>query len=336
VSQQLRVAVIGVGAMGADHVARLSTRIRGACVAVVCDAAPDRARQIAAGVPEARVIDDPDAAVAAADVDAVLVASPGPAHEAQLLACLDHGKPVLCEKPLTTDVAAAARVLRREAETGRRLIQVGFMRRYDREYVELKQLLDAGELGAPLVMHCVHRNPSAPPHFDSTTIVDDSLVHEVDATRYLLGEEIRAVTMFRPTPNPRARASLQDPQFAVFETDSGRIVDVEVFVTSGVGYYVRTEVVGELGSATIGLDVGPVRVGAAGSQFGVLSPDYLARFGPAYDTEVQRWVDAVRRGSGVDEIAATAYDGYAAGAVCAAAVTSLRTGLRVPVALAAP
>ena len=147
---------------------------------------------------------DPFDAIAADDVDAVLLATPGPTHEKQLLACLEQGKPVLCEKPLTTDSASSLEVVRREAELGTPLIQVGFMRRFDPEYQQLKALIDGGELGQPLVMHCVHRNPAVPPSFDSAMVVKDSLVHEVDVTRFLFGEEIASVQIIKPTPNPGA------------------------------------------------------------------------------------------------------------------------------------
>lgn len=133
-----------------------------------------------------------------------MLATPGSTHEKQLLACLEHRKPVLCEKPLTTDVSTALEIVRREAELDRPLIQVGFMRRFDAEYMALKALLDGGELGVPLVMHCVHRNPSVPSYFDSSLIVKDSLVHEVDVTRFLFGEEIASVQIVRPASNPAA------------------------------------------------------------------------------------------------------------------------------------
>ncbi len=260
----LRIAVLGVGMMGADHVARITSRISGAQVAVVNDYLPEKAAEVAAAVPGARVANDPFDAIAADDVDAVVLATPGPTHEKQLLACLEQGKPVLCEKPLTTDSGSSLEVVRREAELGNPLIQVGFMRRFDPEYQQLKALIDGGELGQPLVMHCVHRNPTVPPSFDSAMIVKDSLVHEVDVTRFLLGEEIASVQIIKPMPNPGAPRGLQDPQIAIFQTVSGRHVDVEVFVTTGVAYEVRTEVVGELGSATIGLDVGLVRKSGPG------------------------------------------------------------------------
>jgi myo-inositol 2-dehydrogenase/D-chiro-inositol 1-dehydrogenase len=329
---ELRIAVLGVGVMGADHVARITSRISGARVTVVNDYLTEKAEQVATSVPGARVAGDPLDAIAADDVDAVLLATPGPTHEKQLLACLEHRKPVLCEKPLTTDVETSLDVVRREAELETPLIQVGFMRRFDPEYQQLKALIDGGELGQPLVMHCVHRNPAVPPGFDSAMIVKDSLVHEVDVTRFLLGEEIASVHIIKPTPNPRAPAGLLDPQIAIFRTQSGRHIDVEVFVTTGIGYEVRTEVVGERGSATIGLDVGLIRKTSPGRWGGQITPGFRERFGLAYNIEVQRWIDAVR--SGVNVNGPTAWDGYAAAAVCAAGVRSLETGEPVTVELA--
>ena len=328
----LRIAVLGVGMMGADHVARITSRISGAQVAVVNDYLPEKAAEVAAAVPGARVTNDPLDAIAADDVDAILLATPGPTHEKQLLACLERGKPVLCEKPLTTDSTSSLEVVRQEAALGRPLIQVGFMRRFDPEYQQLKALIDGGELGQPLVMHCAHRNPTVPPGFDSAMVIKDSLVHEVDVTRFLLGEEIASVQIIKPMSNRDAPRGLQDPQIAIFQTVSGRHVDVEVFVTTGVAYEVRTEVVGELGSATIGLDIGLVRKSAPGTWGGRITPGFRERFGTAYDIEIQRWVDAVRSGVNVD--GPTAWDGYAAAAVCEAGVRSLETGERVDVELA--
>jgi myo-inositol 2-dehydrogenase / D-chiro-inositol 1-dehydrogenase len=106
VSDDLRIAVLGVGMMGAFHVDALSKRVRGARVTVINDFLDDKAAEVAGKV-GARVEADPLAAINDPDVDAVLIASPGDAHAEQLNACLDRGIPVLCEKPLTTDVGSA-------------------------------------------------------------------------------------------------------------------------------------------------------------------------------------------------------------------------------------
>jgi myo-inositol 2-dehydrogenase/D-chiro-inositol 1-dehydrogenase len=334
---ELRVAVLGVGMMGADHVARLHSRISGAKVVVVSDAFAEKAEQVAATVPGCRVVADPLAAIADPEVDAVLIATPGQFHEEQVLACIEHGKPVLCEKPLTMDAGSSLALVRAEdeyaARTGRRLVQVGFMRRFDPEYAQLRALIESGELGEPLVVHCAHRNAAVPPHFTSEMMINDSVVHEVDVARFLLGEEIAAVTVLRPKATRHAVAGESDPLLVLFEMTSGRIVDVEVFVSTGVAYEVRTEVVAEDGSAMIGLDAGLVRQsgGPAGaSRSTAIAPDFRQRFGRAYDIELQRWVDAARRGT-ID--GPGAWDGYAAQAVCAAGVAALRSGQRTEVGL---
>jgi myo-inositol 2-dehydrogenase / D-chiro-inositol 1-dehydrogenase len=329
----LRIAVLGVGIMGADHVERLSSRISGARVSVVNDFLTDKAEAVAAGIPGCRAISDPLDAIADPDVDAVVLATPGPTHDKQLFACLDHGKPVLCEKPLTTDVESSLEVVKREAELGKRLIQVGFMRRFDDEYMALKSMLDEGALGRPLVLHCAHRNPAVPHGFDSAMVVRDSLVHEVDVTRFLFDEEIASIQIIKPTPNPSGPEGLSDPQIAILRTASGKHIDVELFVHTGVAYEVRTEVVAERGSAMIGLDVGVVRKSAPGVWGGQITPGFRERFGRAYDTEIQRWVNAVRSGVNVD--GPTAWDGYAAAAVCEAGVESLHSGQPVEVKMVA-
>ena len=327
-SAELRIAVLGVGQMGTSHVEALSRRVRGARVVVVSDFFADKAAAVA-GTVGARVAADPIDAINDPEVDAVLIATPGAAHEEQVNACLDAGVPVLCEKPLTTDVDSAYRIVQREAQLGRSLVQVGFMRRFDAEYVALKKLISDGGLGNPLMVHCTHRNRTVGDHFTSEFMIRDSVVHEVDAVRFLLDEEIASVQVIRGVPTRIAPSGTSDPMLVIFETESGRIVTDEVFVRTEVGYEVRTEVVGETGSAVIGLDQN-LQVKTDGRWGGRLSPGFEERFGAAYDTELQRWVDAARAGS-VD--GAGTWDGYAAAAVCEAGVEALRTGGKVAVTM---
>jgi myo-inositol 2-dehydrogenase / D-chiro-inositol 1-dehydrogenase len=327
--QDLRAAILGLGMMGSFHLEALTTRIRGARVIVVSDFVTEKAQEVADRV-GARAVDDPIAAIHDSEIDAVLIASPGAAHQAQVTACLDADKPVLCEKPLTTDVASAYAIVEKEARRGEPLIQVGFMRRFDLEYVALKGLITSGGLGNPLIVHCAHRNPAVPDFFDSEFMVRDSVVHEVDAVRFLLEEEISTVQVLRGTPTSVAPEGTSDPMIVVFETESGRLVTDEIYVRSGVAYEVRTEVVGEQGSATIGLDQNLQVKTTDGRWGGRITSGFVERFGQAYDTELQRWVDAARRGT-ID--GPGSWDGYAAVAVCDAGVQAVRSGEKVAVHL---
>jgi myo-inositol 2-dehydrogenase/D-chiro-inositol 1-dehydrogenase len=323
----LGVAVIGTGRMGADHVRRIDEVISGARVAAVVDIDAERAKRIADRIEGCTAYTDPAAAMAAPAVDAVLIASPGPAHEAALLAAFERDLPVLCEKPLTPDAASALRVLEAEQRLGHRRVQVGFMRRYDAEYLRLKSLLAGGELGRPLMVHNRHRNASTPPGFTNAMLINDSVVHEMDATRWLLDQEITAVTVLRPTPSGNAPEGLEDPQFVIFETDGGALVDTEINVNCRFGYQVQAEVVCERGTARIG-EAHSLLTNAEGRWGGSIAPDFVERFEEAYDREVQTWVNATRRG---EVVGPSTWDGYAAAAVCEAGVRAQTEGRRVAV-----
>ncbi len=332
----LRVAVVGTGIMGADHVDRLSRRTKGATVSVVYDFDQARAALVGASV-GARVAADPIEAIHSDDVDAVMIVSPGAFHAEQAMACFAAGKPVLCEKPLAVTADDAYRVVQAEAQLAKPLLTLGFMRRYDPEYAALVTSLRAGELGEPILVNCKHRNASSGGNGTDRAVVFDSAVHEVDVARFLLDEEIAGVRVILPKPGPNRGSDLHDPMLILFTMASGRLVTDELYVNTNAGYEVRTEVLASKGIATIGLEVGRMTSHTPSLTWGGGHvADFRPRFATAYDIEVQAWVDAIARGDNVDRLAATSWDGYAAAAVCEAAVEALGTpGAEVPVVLAA-
>ena len=332
---ELRVGVIGVGLMGTDHAHRIARRLANARLVAVSDPDTARAQAVAGLYDGVRAIDDVLDLVDDDDVDAVVIASPGPVHEEQVLACLEAGKYTLCEKPLTTESASSLRLVRAERDRGKPLIQLGFMRRFDPEYVRMKELLSTGRLGRTLVVHNTHRNKDASDSFRSEMIVRDSLVHEVDVARFVFDEEIEEITVLSPAPSGHSPQGVVDPQVAIFRMTGGGVVTNEVFIRSQVGYEVRCEVVCERGTVIAGRPWGGLystAVGEAdGSWGGAVPADFRARFARAYDLELQAWVDACHRG---EVVGPSTWDGYAATAVCEAGLRSLATGAPVPVDLA--
>jgi myo-inositol 2-dehydrogenase / D-chiro-inositol 1-dehydrogenase len=315
----VRIGVVGAGAMGSLHVRLLASAVVGAEVVAVADVELERAAALACEVGVDGVLGDGLELIAEPDVEAVVVASSPETHEVLVLACLDAGKPVLCEKPLATSVEAGRRIVEAEAAGGRRLIDVGFMRRYDDGYRDLKRRLDEGEIGAPLVVHCVHRNADIPASFDQRLALTDSVVHEVDVARWLLGEEIAAVTVVAGRPTSNAPSGVRDPQVVLLETAGGVVVDVESFLRAQYGYDVRCEVVGETGTLALPVPAATAR-------------GYEDRFAQAYRDELRAWVSAMLDGNPAGP---GAWDGYAAGAVTEACVRSAQTGLRTEVRLEA-
>ena len=326
----VRVGVIGVGMIGQDHIRRISQVITGGAVVAVNDVDASRAGQVAAGLPGAVVHATAADLIADTGVDAVLVASWGPAHEEQVLAAIGVGKPVFCEKPLAPARDACLRIIDAEMARGRMLVQVGFMRRYDAGYQAMKATLEDGGIGAPLLMHCAHRNPSVPPYgFTTEMIISDSAVHEMDLVRWLFGEEIVAASVFRPRRSGQAPADLQDPLILLFEMASGVLVDDELFVNARYGYDVRGEVVCETGTVALA-DVNEVTVREAGRHGGRVPADWRDRFVRAYDAELQDWLTAVAAGTSTGP---SAWDGFAAAVVTDSCLEALRTGQRTAVSL---
>ena len=324
----VHVGVVGVGMIGQDHIRRLTRVLSGVDVVAVSDVDGERARAVADGLRDVAVHATGEQLVADDRVDAVLVCSWGETHERYVLAAIAAGKPVFCEKPLATTQDACRRILAAETAAGRRLVQVGYMRRYDADYRALRAVVQGGSIGLPLLMHCTHRNAGVPAHYVAEMMVSDTAVHEIDMVRWMFGEEIVAAQVLTPRRN-RNGGELRDPLVLLLEMESGILVDVEISVNIRYGYDIRGEVVGEEGTAELG-EPSPVRVRRAGTVAEPVPADWRERFVRAYDVELQEWVDAV---AGDGELGPSSWDGYAATAVSDAGLTALRTGERVPVSL---
>lgn len=324
----VRVGILGVGVMGSDHARILASQVPGATVQAIYDADPKRARAVADEISAGTVVTDALALINDAAVDAVLVASPDQTHKDLTLAGIAARKPVLCEKPLAPTPAECLEVIAAEAKLGRRLVQIGYMRRFDPSYVEMKAGLASGRLGSALMFHCIHRNVAAPSWFDSKMAVNNSAVHEFDIARWMLDAELTGITVFRP--QPAKGSSPGAPVFLMLESATGQLVTVEVFNDAAYGYDVRGELVCEKG--TIALRA-PTRTETNAELIqGIAYPvDWRPRFADAYRLQAQAWIKAIAGGTATG---ASTWDGYAAAAVAEAGLLSLAEGRRVEIRLA--
>lgn len=323
----IRVGIIGTGLIGEDHGRKLVNVINGATVSAVSDVNRPRAEEVAAALGGATVFDSGIDLIRSDRVDAVLVTSIGPTHAEFVLASIAAGKPVMCEKPLAPTTAECEQILAAEVAFGRRLVIVGYMRRYDPGYREVKAALAAGTIGDPLILHNVHRNATVGESYTSFMTMTDSMIHEVDTTRWLLDEEITSVQVIPPKRTPRAFPHLQDPQFAVFGTESGILSTVEFFANCQYGYDVRCELVGSLGTASL---VNPVVATASttGREAAAIPPDWRARFGAAYTAELQAWITGLQAG---ECLGPSAWEGYAATKVVEVGVEAVKSGERMAI-----
>lgn len=321
----LRIGVIGAGAMGADHVRTITSSVPAARVSEIFDADAGRA-QVVAESAGAKPSSSAEALVGSDDVDAVIICSPDFTHAPLAMACIEAAKPVLCEKPLAVTAKDSLAVVEAEVAAGSQYVQVGFMRRFDPGYVELRETLRSGELGEPRLVHCLHRNASAHPSATSEGIVTNSMIHELDTVRWLLEDEVVGIEVRSPVSE-----GLRDPQLATLDMRSGTLVSVEVFVNAAYGYDVRCEVVGTGGTASL-IPPQTISLRSKGNDGVRVSDDFIARFADAYRLELGSWVQGALDGvvSGPN-----AWDGHLANVIAAAGVVSLTSGGRQGIQLGA-
>lgn len=325
-----RVAIIGAGLMGEDHASIVARDLPGATLQVVCDMDPKRAKFVADTFGALDISSDPYATILRADVDAVIVASPDFTHAPLSLACIAAEKPVLCEKPLSQSSAECCDVMAAEAAAGRPLVMLGFMRRYDQSYVEMRQALAKGTLGRALMMHNFHRNVETPAaDFTGAMAITNSAPHEFDVVRHVLGTEFTSITAHQPRRSD-ARVA---PVVMVLETADGQLVTIEVNNNAAYGYDVRAELVGEAGSIAMN-NLAYTRSDIKLASSTRYDADWRGRYHEAYVRQNRDFLRFVETGS-FPAIAANCWDGYCAAIVAEAGVKALASGQRQPIAMMA-
>ena len=245
-----------------------------------------------------------------------------------MLAAIKAGKPVFCEKPMATTEADCSAIVDAEAAFGRRLVQVGFMRRFDAPYRAMKEEIQKGAIGSPLMFHSVHRNASSPAHFKATMAITDTAVHDIDIARFLLDDEPVAISVRAPRGNRRA-GGVADPLLALMDMRSGALVTIETSVNIAYGYDIRGEVIGETGTVSLA-EQSDVVIKTNGAFSGRVFEDWPERFGAAFDAEFRAWIAAAAKGGAAGP---SAWDGYVATAATLAGVRALESGAREAIKL---
>lgn len=322
----LRVGLIGTGTIGKTHIERINNKCAGANVVACADVNAPFGKTVADKY-DLKFFEKGEDLINSDDVDAIVITAGDAYHEEFAIAGLKAGKWVFCEKPMAPTAEACRRIVDAEIKGGKHLLQVGFMRRYDAGYEQLKEAIDNETYGLPLLLHCAHRNPSEVEPWDNTSAVSNSLVHEIDIIRWLLGEDYATAELRFTKNSRRSKEGLQDPQCLILTTKSGVRIDVEHSAFNGQFYEVKCEIVCEDGVLNL---PNPANIEVLTNAFrgNAIDKEWVTRFQAAYDIELQAWINGCLDGY-VD--GPTAWDGYACQVAAAAAGKARDTQTIVPV-----
>jgi myo-inositol 2-dehydrogenase / D-chiro-inositol 1-dehydrogenase len=323
----VKFAVLGCGRIGRMHALNLARHPR-ADLAYVYDVAAATAAAVAdaTGARQARTIEE---ILDAADVAAVLIASPTDTHLDLLVRAVEAGKAVLCEKPIDLDLAKVdASWSRIEARDP--TIMVGFNRRFDASFKAVRERIRADEIGKLEQVIITSRDPGPPPVAYIQTsggLFRDMTIHDFDLARYLMGD-IQAVHAIGANLVDPAIAAAGDIDAAMITlvANSGALCQINNSRRSAYGYDQRIEAFGEKGM----LQAGNQRATTV-SFWGAAATEakdpvlnfFIERYTPAYLAEIDHFVDCVENGTAP----LVGYrDGREALRLADAALESMRTG----------
>lgn len=329
----LKIGCIGCGQLGKEHIKRLKNKILNADVVAICDIDEEKANTLAKELGIAKVYTNENDLIHDSEVEAVVCTTPSAYHIAPILEAIKVKKPIFVEKPLTDTAEDSKKIVDAEMACGKHLVQVGFNRRYDKSYEQVKELLDSGDYGSPLIIKSAHRASDISkfyPYYSTELQVTDAATHTIDILPWLIHDEIDEVQVLTTKSTRHVKSELQDPMVMTMKSKSGIICFLEEFHNTGyIGHHIKTEFICEDGIIELPQPQYPI-VYKNCEKTTALDKDWAIRWLDTYDYEFQDWVNRAKDGT---IQGASAWDGYVAAVTGDALLESIKTGTPVKVAV---
>ncbi len=293
----MKIAVLGVGRIGAMHADLIQNHVVGAEVAGVFDVFDGAAAEVASRL-GVRRFDSADAALAS-DADAVAICTSTPTHVDLIVQAADAGKAIFCEKPVSLDLDEVDRGLAAVAEANVPL-HIGFNRRFDPSHAAVQRAVADREVGELRQLRISSRDPEPPP-LDyvkvSGGIFLDMTIHDFDMARFVSGSEVVEVYAAGAVMVDDAigQAGDFDTVTVMLTHKNGTVTTIDNCRQSAFGYDQRVEAFGSLGMATSENHTATsmVKRTAAGSLGDVVPHFFLERYIPSYVHQWQQFIEAV-------------------------------------------
>jgi predicted dehydrogenase len=300
--KNINLCLIGSGRAGIIHGRNFVNRVPGAGLTSICEPSAVNASSALQELGITRNYENYRDALKDPAIDAVIIATPTSFHCEIAVAAAQAGKHILCEKPMAMDVDECLAIGRAVAESGV-IFQIGFMRRFDRNFCAAKARIDQGDIGPVVMVESHTYGPSIPkPWMYDLTKSNGPLAevnsHDIDALRWFTGSEFREVFAIAGNYRcPDARAEFPDfydnvVLSATFANNTQGIIGGAQGVC--YGYDSRCEILGKSGIIQVGSlnDTNTVTWGPNGMN-GSIVKSWMNLYADAYLAEDQDFVDCI-------------------------------------------
>jgi myo-inositol 2-dehydrogenase / D-chiro-inositol 1-dehydrogenase len=301
----LRIGIAGLGRLGRRHAQNLAQRVPDAELVAACSPIAEERDWARDTLGVESLYADYPGLLAASDVDAVFLVTPTALHPQQIIAGLQAGKHVFCEKPLALDVAECRRVEADAAKYPKLKVMIGYGRRFDPSYADAYAKVRAGSIGTPFLVRSQNLDMNDPSGFfvrfspTSGGIFLDCSVHDIDLARWFLGAP-RALRVFAAGTIAIHEGLREfgdvDNGVATCEFEGGKLACFYASRTMAHGHETSTEVFGTQGRLAIGTNprLNRVEISDAHGVRNECTPTFYERFEEAFLRETLEFVQAVR------------------------------------------
>jgi len=328
----LNIGLIGVGRLGSLYARYFLGSIAHARLAAISDANEKAMQAFADQHDVSRRYAHYTDLLADKEIDAVVVVTPTDTHKEIALEAARQGKAVFCEKPLALSVEDCQAMKETVDRTGI-FFHLGFMRRFDAGYSAAKQKIEEGVIGKPILIKSSSRDPFRPSMEylkSSGGLFTDCGIHDIDLARWYMGDVQSVYSVGGNLAYPEMdEIGDVDNAITTLQFESGSLGVIDLSRSGVYGYDIRTEILGTQGTLQIGyLRETPLMVLTKNNVGHDTVPYFMERFGQAYRTQLQHFVDRFLSGQ---PPSITCADGLAALRICLAATQSYREKRPVPV-----
>jgi predicted dehydrogenase len=301
----IRICMIGAGRVGKNHSRAITRHIAGGKIVALVDPMMQVREETALEFGIENQFDTLEIALEKADFDAVIITTPTPTHLPLTALAAENKKHVFLEKPMALNLQECDEINKVVAQNSV-ILQLGFMRRFDPEFVAAAQRIEAGEIGQPMMIKSNTHGPGLPPPWARDLRTSNGMLAEVnshdwDTTRWLMGSNYQRVytevANFKGAANNVDAPNFYDNVLVNIKFESGGLGLISGICPCGYGYDARVEVVGEKGIMQIGELKGQSIVVCTNRDQGLITPIFRTwpeRFEWAYINELQHFITCIQ------------------------------------------